>query len=213
MPAEFLQISSKGVEQIRRSRVLQKSVPEFHGGVVQIGAHHLCKLEQGDFNLEFNFCKFHISSNNQQAMHILTSWGLIYIISIFANLGNNVNWGTSNSCMQLLYWRPSIFLTSFKPHFTTLSPLARHEYYRGRVYLNLELSFQEYIFLRRAGVSGNSRSRPFPRMKASDSLSRIMGMDFFIPFPFPNFGNAFCSFPSHSRIFGMIFFIPCLFPN
>ena len=42
-----------------------------------------------------------------------------------------------------------------------------------------------------SGVSGNSRSRPFPRMKASDSLSRIMGMDFFIPFPFPNFWNAF----------------------
>ena len=57
-----------------------------------------------------------------------------------------------------------------------------------------------------AGVSGNSRSRPFPRMKASDSLSRIMGMDFFIPFPFPNFGNAFFSFPSRSRIVGMHFF-------
>ena len=77
------------------------------------------------------------------------------------------------------------------------------------------------------GVSGNSRSRPFPRMKASDSLSRIMGMDFFIPFPFPNFGNAFFSFPSRSRIMGMgffhslpvpelwewIFFIPFPFPN
>ena len=76
-------------------------------------------------------------------------------------------------------------------------------------------------------VSGNSRSRPFPRMKASDSLSRIMGMDFFIPFPFPNFGNAFFSFPSRSRIMGMgffhslpvpelwewIFFIPFPFPN
>ena len=57
-----------------------------------------------------------------------------------------------------------------------------------------------------AGVSGNSRSRPFPRMKASDSLSRIMGMDFFIPFPFPNFGNAFFSFPSRSRIMGIVFF-------
>ena len=56
------------------------------------------------------------------------------------------------------------------------------------------------------GVSGNSRSRPFPRMKASDSLSRIMGMDFFIPFPFPYFGNAFFSFPSRSRIVGMDFF-------
>ena len=78
-----------------------------------------------------------------------------------------------------------------------------------------------------SGVSGNSRSRPFPRMKASDSLSRIMGMDFFIPFPFPNFGNAFFSFPSRSRIMGMvffhslpvpelwewIFFIPFPFPN
>ena len=63
------------------------------------------------------------------------------------------------------------------------------------------------------GVSGNSRSRPFPRMKASDSLSRIMGMDFFIPFPFPNFGNAFFSFPSRSRIMGMFFFIPFPFPN
>ena len=76
-------------------------------------------------------------------------------------------------------------------------------------------------------VSGNSRSPPFPRMKASDSRSRIMGMDFFIPFPFPNFGNAFFSFPSRSRIMGMvffhslpvpelwewIFFIPFPFPN
>ena len=34
------------------------------------------------------------------------------------------------------------------------------------------------------GVSGNSRSHPFPKMKASDSCSRIMGMDFVIPFPF-----------------------------
>ena len=35
-----------------------------------------------------------------------------------------------------------------------------------------------------AGVSGNSRSRPFPRMKASDSRSRIMGMHFFVTFSF-----------------------------
>ena len=55
------------------------------------------------------------------------------------------------------------------------------------------------------GVSGNSRSPPFPRMKASDSRSRIMGMDFFIPFPFPNFGIAFFSFPSRSRNVKMIF--------
>ena len=42
----FLQISSKEVEQIRRSRVLQKAVLEFHSGVLQIGTHHLCGLEQ-----------------------------------------------------------------------------------------------------------------------------------------------------------------------
>ena len=57
-----------------------------------------------------------------------------------------------------------------------------------------------------SGVSGNSRSRSFPRMEASDSLSRTLGMDFFIPFPFPNFGNGFFSFPSRSRILGMDFF-------
>ena len=50
------------------------------------------------------------------------------------------------------------------------------------------------------GVSGNSRSRSFPRMEASDSHSRTLGMDFFIPFPFPNFGNGFFPFPSRSRI-------------
>ena len=60
------------------------------------------------------------------------------------------------------------------------------------------------------GVSGNSRSRPFPRMKASDSHSRIMGMDFVIPFPFPNFGNVFFSFSSRSRIMGMFFFFHSL---
>ena len=43
-------------------------------------------------------------------------------------------------------------------------------------------------------------------MEASDSLSRTLGMDFFIPFPFPNFGNGFFSFPSRSRILGMGFF-------
>ena len=87
--------------------------------------------------------------------------------------------------------------------------------------------FYKNVYALRSGVSGNSRSLPFPRMKASDSLSRIMGMDFFVPFPFPNFGNAFFSFPSRSRIMGMgffhslpvpelwewIFFIPFPFPN
>ena len=97
-----------------------------------------------------------------------------------------------------------------------------------------------------------SRSRVFLGMIASDSHSRIVGMDFFhslpvpefwewiffIPFPFPNFGNRFFHslpipefwewfflFPSHSRIEGMVFFnclpvpelrewnYPFLFPN
>ena len=31
----------------------------------------------------------------------------------------------------------------------------------------------------------------FPGIKASDSRSRIMRMDFFIPFMLPNFGNVF----------------------
>ena len=32
---------------------------------------------------------------------------------------------------------------------------------------------------------------PFPGMIASDSRPRNVGMDFFIPFPFPKFGNRF----------------------
>ena len=86
--------------------------------------------------------------------------------------------------------------------------------------------FYKNVYALRSGVSRNSRSLPFPRMKASDSLSRFMEMDFFIPFPFPNFGNAFFipfpflnhgneffSFPSRSRIVGMDFFIPFPFLN
>ena len=55
-------------------------------------------------------------------------------------------------------------------------------------------------------MSGNSRSRSFPRMEASDSLPEFREWIFFIPFPFPNFGNGFFSFPSRSRILGMDFF-------
>ena len=75
------------------------------------------------------------------------------------------------------------------------------------------LSFPRLSYCLGPGVNGNSHSRSFPRMKASDSHSRIMGMDFFIPLPFPNFGNGFFSFPSRSRIMGMVFFIPFPFPN
>ena len=63
------------------------------------------------------------------------------------------------------------------------------------------------------GVSGNSRSRSLLEMEASDSRSRIVDMDFlfpyhsqtlglpfFIPFPFPNFGNGFCHSLSVSEL-------------
>merc|ERR1711949_43711 len=43
-------------------------------------------------------------------------------------------------------------------------------------------------------------------MEASDSLPEFREWIFFIPFPFPNFGNGFFSFPSRSRISGMDFF-------
>ena len=51
---------------------------------------------------------------------------------------------------------------------------------------------------------------PFPNFGngffSFPSRSRILGMDFFIPFPFPNFGNGFFPFPSRSRIWGIGFF-------
>ena len=90
-----------------------------------------------------------------------------------------------------------------------------------------------------SGETRNSRSRPFPGMKASDSRSQITGMDIFIvvpflnfgndlfiPFPFPKFGNVFFYFPSYSQVVGMVlhslpvpecwerlFSIPFPFPN
>ena len=57
-------------------------------------------------------------------------------------------------------------------------------------------------FLPKAGMSRNSHSRPFPGMKASDSGSRNMGVDFFIPFPFPNCGNVLISIPFPFLNFG-----------
>ena len=72
-----------------------------------------------------------------------------------------------------------------------------------------------------------SRSRVFLGMIASDSHSRIVGMDFFHSLPVPEFWEQIFSFPSHSRIEGMVFFnslpvpelrelnypFPFLFPN
>merc|ERR1711973_626303 len=37
-------------------------------------------------------------------------------------------------------------------------------------------------------------------MEASDSLPEFREWIFFIPFPFPNFGNGFFQLPSRSRI-------------
>ena len=65
---------------------------------------------------------------------------------------------------------------------------------------NRRVTDTEYATSWQSGVSGNSRSRPFPRMKASDSLSWIMGMDFFHSLPVPEFWECF-------------FFIPSPFPN
>ena len=64
--------------------------------------------------------------------------------------------------------------------------------------LSVFLSFCLSVFL--SGVSGNSRSRSFPRMEASDSLPEFREWFFSIPFPFPNFGNGFFPCPSRSRL-------------
>ena len=64
------------------------------------------------------------------------------------------------------------------------------------------------------GVSGNSRSRPFSGIRASDSRSQSLGMSFSFPFPFPKVGNAFlipvpvpkiweCNFPFPFPLMGM----------
>ena len=84
---------------------------------------------------------------------------------------------------------------------------------------NISQHFQSVLIVVIFLFHSRSRSRPFPGIIAYDSRSRISGMFFFIPFPFPNFGNAFFhslpvpkfwewifSFPSRSRILGMGFF-------
>ena len=58
-----------------------------------------------------------------------------------------------------------------------------------------------------------SRSWVFPGMIAPDSRSRNVGMDFFIPFRFSNFGNVFFPFPSSSRTSGMELSIPVPVPE
>merc|ERR1711873_23616 len=81
------------------------------------------------------------------------------------------------------FLHPSLIITLFSEHFTTFSTDFNHR-----------------------NFSFPSRSRSFPRMEASDSLPEFQEWIFFIPFPFPNFGNGFFSFPSRSRISRMDFF-------
>ena len=81
------------------------------------------------------------------------------------------------------YLHPSLIITLFSENSTTFSTGFNH-----------------------CNFSFPSRSRSFPRMEASDSLPEFREWIFFIPFPFPNFGNGFFSFPSRSRISGMDFF-------
>ena len=94
------------------------------------------------------------------------------------------------------YLHPSLIITLFSENFTTFSTGFNH---------------CNFLF--------PSRSRSFPGMEASDSLPEFREWIFFIPFPFPNFGNGFIhslpvpefrewifSFPSRSRISGMDFF-------
>ena len=91
-------------------------------------------------------------------------------------------WG--KKCLEIFYYlHPSLIITLFSENSTTFSTGFNH-----------------------CNFSFPSRSRSFPRMEASDSLPEFREWIFFIPFPFPNFGNGFFSFPSRSRIPGMDFF-------
>ena len=81
------------------------------------------------------------------------------------------------------YLHPSLIITLFSENSTTFSTGFNH-----------------------CNFSFPSRSRSFPRMEASDSLPEFREWIFFIPFPFPNFGNGFFPFPSRSQISGMDFF-------
>ena len=74
----------------------------------------------------------------------------------------------------------------------------------GQILAEYCLNVVDDDYIVQTGMSGNSRSRLFPGTRASDSRSQILGMDFFIPFPFPNFGNGIVSFHSHFRIWHFI---------
>ena len=90
-----------------------------------------------------------------------------------------------------------------RQHSLLLFCLARPIYWVFGIFQSRPVLLNSLSLVTQTGVSGNSCSRSFPRMK---TLSRTLGIDFFIPFPFPNIGNEFFPFPSRSRILGMGFF-------
>ena len=84
-----------------------------------------------------------------------------------------------------------------------------HSHYIAVCNLNLFLDNGQTLFgvnPSTPGVSGNSRSRPFPGIPTSYSRSQKLGMIFSFPFPFPKVGNAI--FHSRSQNLGMQFSIP-----
>ena len=70
---------------------------------------------------------------------------------------------------------------------------------RLKVHSSSRIHHRLFLLLRWTG------SHLFPGMKASCFRSRIVEMDFFIPFPLLNFGVNF-SLPFRSRLLGMFFF-------
>ena len=97
--------------------------------------------------------------------------------------GGIVSWRTWSLFFARLFWRlmektilnfhfdylqPSLIITLFSEKFTTFSTGFNH-----------------------CNFSFPSRSRSFPGMEAFDSLLEFREWIFFIPFPFPNFGNGF----------------------
>ena len=88
------------------------------------------------------------------------------------------------------YLHPSLTITLFSENFTPFSTSFNH-----------------------CNFSFPSRSRSFPRMEASDSLPEFREWIFFIPFPFPNFGNGFFHSLPVPEFREWIFSIPFPFPN
>merc|ERR1711994_393900 len=78
---------------------------------------------------------------------------------------------------------------------------------------NISQHFQSVLIIVIFSFHSRSRSRPFPGIIASDSRSRISGTFFFIPFPFPNFGNAIFNSLPVPKLWEWNFLFPFPFPN